>query len=218
MVKNMTDIRRLPAGFVIGDRLYETICYFDRYSNPKARPSSYDSSKLLVRNIETREEIGIKLPLRLHPDTKYEELKTPDELAKTKERKAWEVFSLYIRLKYSNSMGICKCFTCGKGGYYDEMDCGHYLDRRFKSTMFDEINNHPQCHHCNRVLDGDEANLATYRANLIKKYGEEEVLKLEDNKMEMFNESMSEIYREYKKKLDDLKRGKFRHIFYPRAK
>ena len=204
----------MKAGYIVGNRLYETICYFDKWSKPKSRPGSWDQSKLLVRNFETQEQIGIKIPFRLHPSTKYQELNA-EELKKSKERKAWEVFSLWVRLEASNDSGICDCFTCNTSDFYDNMDCGHYIDRRYKSTMFDLINNHPQCKTCNRTKDG---NLATYIEKLRYKYGEEAVEELEAKKHQHPDYTYEEIYQEYSKKLKELKRGRFRHIFFPRAK
>jgi hypothetical protein len=79
---------------------------------------------------------------------------------KTTHRKAWAVFSNWIRQRDRNV-----CFTCGKKE--GTMHAGHfwhgYLD-------FDEMNINCQCPYCNTFLHG---NLGVYARKLIEKYGVE---------------------------------------------
>jgi len=65
------------------------------------------------------------------------------------------VFSLYIRLKYSNKHGWVKCFTCGIAKHYKEMQNGHYVTRGKYSTRWDEENCRPQCYGCNIGRNGN---------------------------------------------------------------
>ena len=48
------------------------------------------------------------------------------------------------------------------------MDAGHFIDRRYLPTKFDERNVHPQCKKCNQMEDG---NIKAYEYYLIGKYG-----------------------------------------------
>jgi hypothetical protein len=75
------------------------------------------------------------------------------ELKKAKE-KAWKVFSLFIRLKYSNSFGDCRCVTCGTVKHYKEMHAGHFIDGRNNSVLYNEDLVYPQCFHCNSKMPG----------------------------------------------------------------
>jgi hypothetical protein len=82
-------------------------------------------------------------------------------------KKAWNVFSKYIRLR---DKGVC--FTCDVIKDPKEMNAGHFKHNRLD---FSEKNINCQCVHCNKWLSG---NLGEYALRLIKKYGQEEVDKL----------------------------------------
>src|SRR3989304_3712371 len=73
---------------------------------------------------------------------------------KSAENKLWAVFSVYIRLRDSNSQGIGSCFTCGKLLHWTKGDCGHGIPRQHKATKFNEWNNHLQCKRCNGFEGG----------------------------------------------------------------
>ena len=75
------------------------------------------------------------------------------------------VFSRYIRLKHSDSSGLCECFTCGKKDTYTNLQCGHYIPRANLITRFLEQNCRPQCKSCNEFKSG---NLEEYTLRLEK--------------------------------------------------
>lgn len=83
-----------------------------------------------------------------------------------------KVFSLYIRLKYSDANGYCKCISCNKIHFYKDIQNGHYMSRRYMSTRFDENNCRPQCVACNIFNQG---NIQMYRIGLINQIGEQSV-------------------------------------------
>ena len=83
-----------------------------------------------------------------------------------------KVFSLYIRLKYSDANGYCRCISCGKIHFYKDIQNGHYMSRRYMSTRFDENNCRPQCVACNIFNQG---NIQMYRIGLVKQIGERAV-------------------------------------------
>jgi len=66
------------------------------------------------------------------------------------------IFSKYIRLKYSDRNGYCRCVTCPKVAPWKEMDAGHFISREKMAVRFDERNVHPQCLHCNRFKAGNQ--------------------------------------------------------------
>lgn len=82
------------------------------------------------------------------------------------------VFSKYIRLKYSDAKGYCRCISCGKILPWKEIQNGHYMSRRYMSTRFCEDNCRPQCVACNIFNQG---NIQMYRRGLIKQIGEQRV-------------------------------------------
>lgn len=83
-----------------------------------------------------------------------------------------EVFSKYIRLKYSDNNGYCRCISCGSIHFWKNIQNGHYMSRRYMSTRFAEDNCRPQCVACNMFNQG---NIQMYRRGLIKEIGEQRV-------------------------------------------
>lgn len=80
------------------------------------------------------------------------------------------VFSVYIRLKNADKNGRCKCITCGKVLHWREIQNWHYRSRLCNKYRFDERNCHPQCKHCNVMLNGNYRN---YHIYMVDTYGEE---------------------------------------------
>ena len=102
-----------------------------------------------------------------------EKKKAKAGLSKSKLRyKLDAIFSKYIRLKYSDDRGNCRCISCGKVFPWKEIQCGHYMSRRYMSTRFSEDNCRPQCVACNIFNQG---NIQMYRRALIKQIGEQRV-------------------------------------------
>ena len=64
------------------------------------------------------------------------------------------------------------CYTCGKRLRIEDLDCGHFISRRYIGTRFDLDNVRPQCKNCNRFLHG---NLEIYECKLRKELGNEKV-------------------------------------------
>ena len=107
------------------------------------------------------------------PKKEQERKKAKAGLSKSKLRdKLDAVFSKYIRLKYSDDRGNCRCISCGKVFYWKDIQNGHYMSRRYMSTRFSEDNCRPQCVACNIFNQG---NIQMYRRALIKQIGEQRV-------------------------------------------
>lgn len=71
-------------------------------------------------------------------------------------RTADKWFSIYIRLRDSNSNGMCRCITCDKVKHWKEMDCGHFQSRRYLLTRYDAWNANAQCQNCNKWNNGEQ--------------------------------------------------------------
>lgn len=78
------------------------------------------------------------------------------------------IFSLFIRLRDSDSGGYCRCISCGSVHFWKDMHNGHFVNRGHMSTRFDEKNCNAQCMKCNMF---DEGNNIGYIKGLIRKYG-----------------------------------------------
>jgi len=86
-------------------------------------------------------------------------------------KKAQTVFNAWIR-KRDKEKG---CISCGS----QVTEAGHYLSAGHHSALrFNEINVNGQCTRCNRFL---HSNAVWYRKGLVKRYGEEKVLELENS-------------------------------------
>lgn len=68
---------------------------------------------------------------------------------KALKKKAWDVFSKFIRQRDTGVFGDCECCTCGKLKHWKEMQAGHFVSRIYESTLFDEMNVFSQCAGCN---------------------------------------------------------------------
>jgi hypothetical protein len=98
------------------------------------------------------------------------------------------VFSVFIRQKYTDEAGFCSCYTCGKVDHWKSLQCGHYLSRKYYSTRWEEKNCFPQCVKCNIFSEG---NKPAFARRLIKDFGvtyldELEILKNRTMKVEAF--------------------------------
>lgn len=83
-------------------------------------------------------------------------------------KKAWALFSQWLRLAYANANGMCQCVTCGRWYPWNRgIQAGHYYHGRI-AIYFDLQNVHPQCEQCNGYKDGSPRAYAEY---LAKRYG-----------------------------------------------
>ena len=86
-----------------------------------------------------------------------------------------QTFSQFIRLSQTDENGFGRCISCNKPCFYDNLDAGHFVNRKHMSLKFSEINVNIQCRQCNRF---DEGNIPGYSIGLIKKHGSDIVTKL----------------------------------------
>jgi hypothetical protein len=66
-------------------------------------------------------------------------------------------FSRYIRLRDTDTNGICRCITCHTTGHPKEFDQGHFVHRDRWSVRYHEHNNAAQCKRCNSFEGGQQA-------------------------------------------------------------
>ncbi len=115
--------------------------------------------------------------------------------------RAWDAFSLWVRLSNADINGNVKCFTCGRVNHYKETDAGHFIHDRLD---YDEYNIHPQCTYCNRYRHG---NLIEYTLRMVRLYGQEVVdeLRFKSHQVEKYTiDELLNIEAKYKEKLKRL--------------
>tara|TARA_R110002074_G_scaffold185362_1_gene350762 strand:+ start:369 stop:743 length:375 start_codon:yes stop_codon:yes gene_type:complete len=67
-----------------------------------------------------------------------------------------KAFSLFIRLRDTDDLGIGKCITCNKRVFWKEADAGHFISRTYLGTRFDDRNVNLQCKGCNGFKNGEQ--------------------------------------------------------------
>ncbi len=128
-------------------------------------------------------------------------------------KKAWKVFSEYIRKRDADDDGFARCITCGAVKHWKNGDAGHFLEGRNNSILFDERGVHFQCKGCNGNLrDGnisrnkEKTNLA-YEKFMLQKYGPKVVQELREKRTQTRQFSvpeLKELIRIYEEKIKDL--------------
>jgi len=125
-----------------------------------------------------------------------------------KKETADRYFSLFIRLRDSDTNGYARCCTCGKIAHFRDMDAGHFVNRKFKAVRFNEKNVNTQCRSCNRYCEG---NIPEYSLFIERKYGKGTVEKLIAQKntyTKMGKVRIDEIGKEYRVKMKELAKEK----------
>lgn len=119
---------------------------------------------------------------------------------KTLHKKAWTIFSKWIRLSQVNNIGRVRCYTCPTALTATEMQAGHFYHGRLD---FDPRNIHPQCPQCNLYKSG---NLAEYGVRLATELGVEGMQQLRlDSNIKIYTISdLEAIIEEYTKKLNEI--------------
>jgi len=118
------------------------------------------------------------------------------------------MFSKYIRtrdcLATTGDPERGKCVTCGKELPFKELQAGHAISGRNNSILFDEKLVNAQCGGCNGFGGGK---YGEYSVWFIKKYGLKEwekKVRLSHKSVKYTKEDYSEMYEEFKKKLEKL--------------
>lgn len=142
------------------------------------------------------------------PKPKQRNIPIEQQSYKSVKRKADNEFSTYQRLSNADDNGYVFCCTCGTPMVWKYSDNGHYIPRGELRVRWDELNTAPQCTNCNLRLGGRPH---IFRQYLIEKHGIDKVLELEEKsingeKPDRFK--IIEIYKEYKIKVDKLKKEK----------
>ena len=59
------------------------------------------------------------------------------------------LLSLLVRQHFADHRGLSNCATCGKLAHWRQLQCGHYMSRRYMATRWVFENVGPQCGGCN---------------------------------------------------------------------
>ena len=127
-------------------------CKICQKPNPRRFSTcSYECEKELARrkDIEKREKALLRKENKLNNGLAKVEVKSKSKTISTLKKTAWALMSKYIRLKYSDKDGMCRCVTCGKVDHYKKMQAGHAVAGRGGFVLFNEKIIRVQCLGCN---------------------------------------------------------------------
>jgi len=118
------------------------------------------------------------------------------------------IFSIYIRLRKANKLGIVSCYTCGKKAYWkgEGMQNGHFMSRKSYSTRWEDLNCQVQCYACNVMRYGEQYK---YGLELQKEYSKDlpEQLLIQSKQIKKFsNIDLEEMINKYQKLVDKRKK------------
>lgn len=119
------------------------------------------------------------------------------------------IFSQYIRIKYSDKKGYCKCVSCGKVDFYKKMHNCHWISRGKMVYRFDEENCRPWCPACNTYRP--EFHIREFTVFQIKRLWQKKIdeMRQKANEVRRFKTSELETMIEfYKKEVEELKKKK----------
>ncbi len=128
---------------------------------------------------------------------------------KLAKKKAWEYFSKYIRLKYSDTGGNCKCVTCGKIDTWKKMHAGHAISGRGGRVLFEEKIVRIQCFYCNCIKGGRYDDFIYYLTEIEKSMTINEYWNIKKESMSPVKLTTSDylaIKDKYKKLVEDLEK------------
>ena len=77
-------------------------------------------------------------------------------------KKLDRLFSIYVRTKDADELGMTTCYTCGVKKHYKEMHAGHFQSRRHICTRWHEQNVKVQCPRCNLFNQGEQYKFGIY--------------------------------------------------------
>lgn len=80
-----------------------------------------------------------------------------------------KLFSIHIRQRGMDWAGDNTCYTCDVRLPWGQLQCGHFISRRYTNTRWNALNCWPQCNECNVEKQG---NLIVYEARLRRQFGD----------------------------------------------
>lgn len=113
------------------------------------------------------------------------------------------IFSQYIRLRTANGNGYVECVTCGKVDFWKNMDCGHFMSRKYMSTRWHEDNCQVQCKSCNVFRYGEQYKYSIFLGS--KKA--DHLYKLSKETLKLFDTDIKDMIKIYEEKVVELKKS-----------
>ena len=142
--------------------------------------------------------------------------KAPKSGKSQAKKRAWDWFSMFIRLRDADENGMVKCITCPAVRHWrDRIDAGHFVTRAKESTLFDEQNVHGQCKGCNRFQGGKSLE---HGMAINAKYGAGTKERIEQKAVQMCRRTLSDYlfieatYRSRVERIKEMEPGKYHRV------
>jgi hypothetical protein len=74
-------------------------------------------------------------------------------------------WSKATRLRFADKVGdewVAECVTCKVRKNIKQLQCGHFVSRRFNILRYSEMNTAPQCYGCNVMQQGEQFKFAKW--------------------------------------------------------
>lgn len=159
-----------------------------------------------TKSVENKEKELEKKLNKVNAKLNIKKSKSELKIAK---KKAWELFSRYIRLKNADKDGNAKCVTCGKVDSYKKIHAGHAISGRGGRVLFDEKIVRCQCFYCNIMKNGRYDDFIYFLTEIEKSMTIEEYWEIKkESKLpcKLSLQDYVEVQDEYKRKLKELER------------
>ena len=118
------------------------------------------------------------------------------------------IFSLYIRLRSADDNGNNQCCTCGKIDNWRNLQCGHFVSRKYLATRFHEANCFPQCLSCNVFRYGEQWKFGQFLDRNLGEGVSEELVILGHSTLKISRAEYEEKIGYYKLTVENLKKEK----------
>jgi hypothetical protein len=118
------------------------------------------------------------------------------------------IFSIYIRIRSADDNGNNQCCTCAKIDNWRNLQCGHFVSRKYLATRFHEANCFPQCVSCNVFRYGEQWKFGQF---LDRNFGDgiaEELVILGHSTLKISRAEYEEKISYYKSCVEKLKKKK----------
>ncbi len=141
-------------------------------------------------------------PLESEPKSKRlkKTPRTPKTISKLK-AEADKYFSIATRYRFANDDGTAECVTCGVRKPVKQLQCGHFMSRRFSSTRFEERNTAPQCVACNMFRSGEQYKFSLFIEDYYGKGTAEELRSIAQRTHKFTREELEGIISDSKEQI-----------------
>ena len=195
--------------------LYSYEAKIERYKIANSNKIEREKKKA-IKAFQEQEKSGFVIAKNWRKVKKQVDVGNNNLTGKITKSKAKQEFQLYSKISRADENGLVREITTGQLVHWRETQGGHYISASVNITCFELNNVWPQFPGSNKIMSmGDqkaETEKVKYRAELIKRIGEEKVNNLEQlamlsrkwTKVRFGSGFFAELYKKYKALNDEI--------------